>query len=133
MLGPRASAPTLHEKKLVSRMRKGSAIVDVAIDQGGCIETSKTTTHSDTTYIYKDVVHYCLTNMPGCVPRTSTIALNNATLPFIIDLANNGLKNALNNDPHFMNGLNIFKGMCTQREVASDLGIDFVEPKKVLN
>jgi len=71
--------------------------------------------------------------MPGCVPRTSTIALNNATLPFIIDLANNGLKNALNNDPHFMNGLNIFKGMCTQKEVASDLGIDFVEPKKVLN
>ena len=133
VLVPGSSAPKLVSEKLVSKMRKGSAIVDVAIDQGGCIETSKPTTHSEPTYIYKDVVHYCVTNMPGCVPRTSTIALNNATLPFIIDLANNGLKNALNNDPHFMNGLNIFKGMCTQREVASDLGIDFVEPKKVLN
>ena len=133
VLIPGASAPKLVSENLVCNMRKGSAIVDVAIDQGGCIETSRPTTHSEPTYIYKDVVHYCVTNMPGCVPRTSTIALNNATLPFITNLANNGLKNALNNDSHFMNGLNIFQGKCTQQEVAAEHGYDFIEVNKLLN
>ena len=133
VLVPGSSAPMLVSEKLVSKMRKGSAIVDVAIDQGGCIETSKPTTHSDPTYIYKDIVHYCVTNMPGCVPRTSTIALNNATLPFISDLANKGYKKALNDDHHFMNGLNIIQGKCTQKEVAHDLGYNYINPNTILN
>ena len=133
VLVPGSSAPMLVSEKLVSKMRKGSAIVDVAIDQGGCIETSKPTTHSDPTYIYKDIVHYCVTNMPGCVPRTSTIALNNATLPFITDLANKGYKKALNDDHHFMNGLNIIQGKCTQKEVAHDLGYNYINPNTILN
>ena len=133
MLVPGSAAPMLVSEKLVSKMRKGSAIVDVAIDQGGCIETSKPTTHSEPTYIYKDIVHYCVTNMPGCVPRTSTIALNNATLPFICDLANKGYKKALNEDQHFMNGLNVIHGKCTQKEVASDLGYEYTNPGILLN
>ena len=133
VLVPGSSAPMLVSEKLVSKMRKGSAIVDVAIDQGGCIETSKPTTHSEPTYLYKDIVHYCVTNMPGCVPRTSTIALNNATLPFILDLADKGYKAALNEDQHFMNGLNIIHGKCTQKEVANDLGYDYVSPSTPLN
>ena len=133
VLVPGSAAPKLVSEALVSKMRKGSAIVDVAIDQGGCIETSRPTTHSEPTYIYKDVVHYCVTNMPGCVPRTSTLALNKATLPFIINLANKGYKKALSEDLNFLNGLNIIHGKCTQKEVASELGYDFVNPSETLS
>jgi alanine dehydrogenase len=113
-------------------MKPGAAIVDVAIDQGGCIETSKPTTHADPTYIVDDVVHYCVANMPGAVPRTSTFALNNATLPFIIQLANKGYKQALLDDEHFLNGLNVIDGKVTCESVAKALGFDFVEPKAAL-
>ena len=132
VLVPGASAPKLVSKELVSKMRKGAALVDVAIDQGGCIETSKPTTHADPVYIYGDVVHYCVTNMPGCVPRTSTISLNQATLPFIINLANKGLKEALSSDSNFLNGLNIMSGNCTQKDVASDLGLEYLEPERLI-
>ena len=132
VLVPGASAPKLVSKELVSKMRKGAALVDVAIDQGGCIETSKPTTHADPVYIYSDVVHYCVTNMPGCVPRTSTISLNQATLPFIINLANKGLKDALSSDQNFLNGLNVMAGNCTQKDVARDLELEFLEPEKLI-
>ena len=132
VLVPGASAPKLVSKELVSKMRKGAALVDVAIDQGGCIETSKPTTHADPVYIYSDVVHYCVTNMPGCVPRTSTISLNQATLPFIINLANKGLKDALSSDQNFLNGLNVMAGNCTQKDVARDLELEFLEPEKFI-
>ena len=132
VLVPGASAPKLVSKELVSKMRKGAALVDVAIDQGGCIETSKPTTHADPVYIYSDVVHYCVTNMPGCVPRTSTISLNQATLPFIINLANKGLKEALSSDQNFLNGLNVMAGNCTQKDVARDLELEFLEPEKLI-
>jgi alanine dehydrogenase len=93
-------------------MKRGSVIVDVAIDQGGCVETSKPTTHGDPTYIVDDVVHYCVANMPGGVPRTSTLALNNATLPFLVKLANKGYQKALGEDKNFLAGLNVHKGSC---------------------
>ncbi len=107
-------------------------IVDVAIDQGGCIETSKPTTHADPVYIKHDVVHYCVTNMPGCVPRTSTISLNQATLPFVKKLARDGLKKALSDDRNFMNGLNVIKNKCTQADVARDLNIAFSNPENLV-
>ena len=132
VLVPGASAPKLVSKELVSKMRKGAALVDVAIDQGGCIESSKPTTHADPVYIYSDVVHYCVTNMPGCVPRTSTISLNQATLPFVANLANKGLKEALISDQNFLNGLNVIAGKCTQKDVARDLELEFLEPKKLI-
>ena len=132
VLVPGATAPKLVSKELVSKMRKGAALVDVAIDQGGCIETSKPTTHADPVYIYSDVVHYCVTNMPGCVPRTSTISLNQATLPFVSNLAKNGLKKALSSDQNFLNGLNIMAGNCTQKDVARDLELEFLEPEKLI-
>ena len=132
VLIPGASAPKLVSKELVSKMRKGAALVDVAIDQGGCIESSKPTTHADPVFIYSDVVHYCVTNMPGCVPRTSTISLNRAILPFVTDLANKGLKSALSSDNNFLNGLNIMSGNCTQKDVASDLELEYVEPEKLI-
>ena len=132
VLVPGATAPKLVSKDLVSKMRKGAALVDVAIDQGGCIETSKPTTHADPVYIYSDVVHYCVTNMPGCVPRTSTISLNQATIPFVINLANKGLKEALSSDQNFLNGLNVMAGNCTHKDVARDLELEFLEPEKLL-
>ena len=132
VLVPGASAPKLVSKELVSKMRKGAALVDVAIDQGGCIESSKPTTHADPVYIYSDVVHYCVTNMPGCVPRTSTISLNQATFPFVANLANKGLKEALISDQNFLNGLNVIAGKCTQKDVARDLELEFLEPKKLI-
>ncbi|MCW9018632.1 MAG: alanine dehydrogenase, partial [Kangiellaceae bacterium] len=107
--------------------------VDVAIDQGGCFETSKATTHAEPTYIVDDVVHYCVANMPGAVPRTSTFALNNATLPYIISIANNGYKAALDADKHLLNGLNVHKGMVTCKSVADNLGFEYVEPADALN
>ena len=118
VLIPGAAAPKLLNRDLISRMKKGSVVVDVAIDQGGCFETSKATTHQEPTYIVDDVVHYCVANMPGAVPRTSAIALNNATLPFVISLADNGYRKAMENDPDLLNGLNIHQGLITCEAVA---------------
>ena len=128
VLVPGAAAPKLVTAEMVSRMKPGAVVVDVAIDQGGCFETSKPTTHDKPTYVVDDVVHYCVANMPGGVPRTSTFALNNATLPHVITLANRGYKQALIDDPHLREGLNVHKGKVTYKEVAEDLGYDFVEP-----
>ena len=127
-----AEAPKLVTKAMVNAMRKGSVLVDVAIDQGGCFETSKATTHADPTYIIDGVVHYCVANMPGAVPCTSTYALNNVTNPFGIALADKGHKQALLDDPHLCNGLNIYKGQVTNQAVAEALGHTFVDPISAL-
>ena len=132
VLIPGAEAPKLVTKDMLKLMKRGSVIVDVAIDQGGCFETSKPTTHGDPTYIVNDVIHYCVANMPGGVPRTSTIALNNATLPFLLKLANKGYQKALSEDKNFLAGLNVFKGDVTYKAVADVFGHEFVEPSKVL-
>jgi len=118
VLIPGAEAPKLITKDMLKVMKRGSVIVDVAIDQGGCVETSKPTTHANPTYIVDSIVHYCVTNMPGGVPRTSTLALNKATLPFLAKLANKGCVNALKEDKNFLAGLNIFKGQVTYKAVA---------------
>jgi alanine dehydrogenase len=132
VLIPGAAAPKLVPQSLVARMKAGSVIVDVAIDQGGCFETSRPTTHADPTYVVDGVVHYCVANMPGGVPRTSTYALNNATLPFVLALANKGWRKALQDDPHLRNGLNVAEGQVTCREVAHDLGYVYLPPQTVL-
>ncbi len=132
VLIPGAEAPKLITAQMVKDMKPGAVIVDVAIDQGGCCETSRPTTHADPTYIVDDVVHYCVANMPGGVPRTSTYALNNVTLPHVIALANKGYQQALKDDRWLRDGLNVHKGKITQREVAHDLGYDFHEPESVL-
>ena len=122
VLIPGASAPKLVSAALVKQMKKGSVIVDVAIDQGGCFETSHATTHADPVYVVDGVTHYCVANMPGGVPRTSTFALNNATLPFVLALADKGWKKALADDPHLKNGLNVAFGKVTCQPVAEALG-----------
>ena len=132
VLIPGAAAPKLVTADMVRRMKPGSVVVDVAIDQGGCIETSHPTTHSDPTFIVDDVVHYCVANMPGAVPRTSTFALNNATLPHVLALADKGYREALTGDPHLRNGLNVHAGEVTCREVAEALGYDYREPMEAL-
>ncbi len=132
VLIPGAAAPKLVTKEMVSQMRSGAALVDVAIDQGGCFETSHATTHAEPTFIIDDVVHYCVANMPGAVPLTSAFALNNVTLPYILDLANNGYKKALETNSHFLNGLNVIHGKVTCESVATNLGFDFVDPKVAL-
>ncbi|WP_435276879.1 alanine dehydrogenase [Psychrobium sp. nBUS_13] len=129
VLIPGAAAPKLVTKEHIAAMKSGAAIVDVAIDQGGCIETSHATTHQDPTYIVDEVVHYCVANMPGAVPRTSTFALNNATLPYIIELANKGYKAALSSNQDFLNGLNVIDGKITCESVAIAHGMDFVAPE----
>ena len=113
-------------------MKRGSVIVDVAIDQGGCVETSKPTTHGDPTYIVDDVVHYCVANMPGGVPRTSTLALNQATLPYLVKLANKGYKKALSEDRNFLAGLNIYKGEVTYKAVADVFGLGYTDPTQII-
>ncbi|MGL4474864.1 MAG: alanine dehydrogenase [Shewanella sp.] len=133
VLIPGAAAPKLISRDLVSRMKPGSAIVDVAIDQGGCAETSHATTHQDPTYIVDNVVHYCVANMPGAVARTSTFALNNVTLPFITKLAELGYRKALLADEHLLKGLNVMHGQITCDEVAHAHNLPFVEPKTLLN
>jgi len=133
VLIPGAEAPKLVTKDMLKLMKRGSVIVDVAIDQGGCIETSKPTTHAEPTYIIDDVVHYCVANMPGGVPRTSTIALNNATLPFLVKLAKEGYVKALKDDPNFMAGLNVHKGQVTYKAVADSFGHSYVSAKEALN
>jgi len=133
VLIPGAAAPKLVTEDMIKRMKPGAAVVDVAIDQGGCFATSHATTHAEPTYIVDDVVHYCVANMPGAVPRTSTFALNNATLPFIISIANNGYKAALEKDHHLMNGLNVHKGVVTCYSVAENLGFEFVSAADAIN
>ncbi|MEE9588316.1 MAG: alanine dehydrogenase [Hyphomicrobiaceae bacterium] len=132
VLIPGAAAPKLVTAELVKKMKEGSVIVDVAIDQGGCCETSRPTTHDEPTYVVDGVIHYCVANMPGAVPKTSTHALNNATLPFAIALADKGWKRALAEDPHLMNGLNVYAGHVTHPAVAEDLGYDYVDPKSIV-
>lgn len=126
VLVPGAAAPRLVGRGLVRAMEPGSVIVDVAIDQGGCIETSRPTTHAEPTYIEEGVVHYCVANMPGGVPRTSAHALNNATLPFVMALAAKGWRQALSDDPHLLDGLNVHRGRITHDAVARDLGYDLL-------
>ncbi|UDL90523.1 alanine dehydrogenase [Mesorhizobium sp. PAMC28654] len=131
VLIPGAAAPKLVSREMLSGMKKGSVLVDVAIDQGGCFETSHATTHADPTYEVDGVIHYCVANMPGAVPVTSAHALNNATLHYGLQLADKGLK-ALIDDHHLRNGLNVHKGKITNRAVAEALGYELVEPKAVL-
>lgn len=132
VLIPGAAAPKLVTKEHIAKMKAGSAIVDVAIDQGGCIETSHATTHAEPTFIVDDVVHYCVANMPGAVPRTSTFALNNATLPYIINLANKGYVQALKDDKHLLQGLNVINGKVTCKSVAENLGFDYLAPESAI-
>ena len=131
VLIPGAEAPKLVTKDMLKLMKRGSVIVDVAIDQGGCVETSKPTTHANPTYIVDDVVHYCVANMPGGVPRTSTLALNNATLPFLNKLANDGYEKALKSDENFLAGLNVYKGNITYKAVADVFGHKYVSPNEL--
>ena len=133
VLIPGAEAPKLVTKNMIKNMKRGSVIVDVAIDQGGCVETSKPTTHAEPTYIVDDIVHYCVANMPGGVPRTSTIALNNATLPFLNRLASDGYYKALKDDPNFLAGLNIHKGEVTYKAVADVFGYNYLSAGEALN
>lgn len=136
VLIPGAAAPKLLTRQHLKNMKPGSVVVDVAIDQGGCFETSKATTHQDPTYVIEDVVHYCVANMPGGVARTSTIALNNATLPYGIMLANKGLE-AMRNNKNLLDGLNMHKGKVTYKAVHDDLGeelgLDYIDPLQALD
>jgi len=132
VLLPGAAAPKLITRKMVSQMKKGSVIVDVAIDQGGCAETSHATTHADPTYVVDGVVHYCVANMPGAVARTSTFALNNATLPFTIALSELGAEGAMKSNKHLLAGLNAYKGKLTYKAVADAQGLPFQSAQSVL-
>jgi alanine dehydrogenase len=132
VLVPGAAAPKLVTREMVKAMRPGSVLVDIAIDQGGCFETSKPTSHSDPTYVEEGCVHYCVTNMPGAVARTSTMALNNATLPFTLALANKGYRQALAEDQHLRRGLNVAGGTVTYKAVADAHGIAYNPPEEFL-
>jgi alanine dehydrogenase len=132
VLVPGATAPKLISAKTVKAMKPGSVIVDVAIDQGGCAETSRPTTHSHPTYVVDDVVHYCVTNMPGAVARTSTFALSNATTSFVLALADKGWKQALTDDPHLRNGLNVHDGHVIYHAVADALKLSYVAAEQAL-
>ena len=132
VLIPGAKAPRLGRKEDLKTMQQGSVIVDVAIDQGGCVETIKATTHENPTYVVDGVIHYGVANMPGGVPRTSTLALTNATLPYALQLANKGWKRALSEDPHLKNGLNIAAGRVTCKPVADALGYKYAAPEAVM-
>lgn len=132
VLIPGAAAPKLLTRELISRMKKGSVVVDVAIDQGGCFETSKATTHEAPTYVVDDVIHYCVANMPGAVARTSTMALNNATLPFVLALADKGAEAAMEANPHLLAGLNVYHGQLTCEAVAKALNTDFISAQSAL-
>ena len=129
VLVPGAAAPKLVTREMVASMKPNSVIVDIAIDQGGCCETSRPTSHSDPTYVEEGVIHYCVTNMPGAVARTSTFALNNATLPFALALADKGWRKAIADDAHLRNGLNVHEGKVTCRPVAEALGLPFTSPE----
>lgn len=133
VLVPGAAAPKLVSREMLKTMQPGAVLVDVAIDQGGCFETSKATTHAEPTYVVDDVVHYCVANMPGAVARTSTYALNNATLQHAVKIANKGWKQALKDDAHLKNGLNVCEGKVTCEPVAIDLGYEYVAADNFLN
>ncbi|MGZ5914473.1 MAG: alanine dehydrogenase [Hyphomicrobium sp.] len=132
VLVPGAAAPKLVSEALVKNMKRGSVIVDISIDQGGFAETSRPTTHAHPSYVAHGVVHYCVTNMPGAVARTSTFALNNATLPFVLALADKGVAAALRSDPHLLAGLNVHAGKVTHSAVAGALGINYTEPARAI-
>ncbi len=132
VLVPGAAAPKLVSEEMVKSMKKGSVLVDIAIDQGGCFATSHPTTHAEPTYIKHGVVHYCVANMPGAVARTSTFALNNATLPFTLALADKGHRKALADNPHLLAGLNVYKGKITYQAVADALGVAYHPAAKAL-
>lgn len=132
VLVPGAAAPKLVTREHLSMMKPGSVLVDVAIDQGGCFETSHATTHAEPTYVVDGIVHYCVANMPGAVPRTSTFALNNATLPFALQIADKGATQAMLDNPHLLAGLNVCKGKVTYEDVARDLGYDYVPALEAL-
>lgn len=133
VLIPGDSAPKLVKRSMLSKMRPGSVLVDVSIDQGGCFETSKPTTHTDPTYVVDGVIHYCVANMPGAVPRTSAFALNNVTMPHILQIANLGVKQALKQDSHLLNGLNVCDGKITHPAVSQALGMTFSTPEECLS
>jgi alanine dehydrogenase len=132
VLVPGAAAPKLVSRTMLKKMRPGSVLVDISIDQGGCFESSRTTTHADPTYVLDGIVHYCVANMPGAVARTSTFALNNATLPFAIALADKGFRRACAEDPHLADGLNIHNGRVTYEAVAKELGYRYVPASEAI-
>jgi alanine dehydrogenase len=132
VLIPGAAAPKLITRAMIKNWKPGSVLVDVAIDQGGCAETSRPTTHADPTYVVDGVIHYCVANMPGGVARTSTYALNNVTLPYALALADKGYRRALLEDKHLRNGLNVYRGKVTYTAVADDLGYKYVNPESAL-
>jgi alanine dehydrogenase len=132
VLIPGAEAPKLVRRDQFPTMKPGAALVDVAIDQGGCFETSKATTHADPIYDVDGIMHYCVANMPGAVARTSTIALGNATMPFMLALADKGWQQACADDPHLLNGLNVHAGQLTYYAVGRALGIDVISPQMVV-
>ena len=132
VLVPGAAAPKLVTRSHISRMKKGAVVVDVAIDQGGCFETSHATTHAEPVYMVDGVVHYCVANMPGAVARTSTFALNNATIGHALALADKGWKQALKDNVHLLHGLNVCQGHVTYEAVALDLGYAYVDPATLL-
>jgi alanine dehydrogenase len=132
VLVPGALAPKLITRAMLSGMKRGAVIVDVSIDQGGCCETSRPTTHAEPVYAVDGVIHYCVANMPGAVPRTSTYALNYATLPFVAELADHGVAEALKRNMHLRNGLNVCRGSITCREVAAGCGLPYTEPLQAL-
>lgn len=131
VLLPGAKAPKLISREMLKQMKNGSVLVDVSIDQGGCFESSRPTTHDEPIYMEEGVIHYCVANMPGAVARTSTFALTNATLPFVLALANKGVNNALKEDPHLLTGLNVYRGQVTYQAVAEAHGYDYVSPETV--
>ena len=133
VLIPGAEAPKLITKEMIKNMKRGSVVVDVAIDQGGCIETSRPTTHANPTYLVDDVVHYCVANMPGGVPRTSTMALNKATLPLLIKLADQGYKKTLQEDKNYLAGLNVYKGKITYKGVSDAFNLDYTPADKAIS
>ena len=132
VLVPGAAAPKILTREMIRSMRRGAVFVDVSIDQGGCSETTRATNHDDPTYVVDNVIHYCVTNMPGAVARTSTLALNNATLPFVLALADKGYRQALTDEPHLCEGLNVCKGHMTYEAVAHAIGVDYVPPIEAL-
>jgi alanine dehydrogenase len=132
VLVPGAAAPKLVSRAMLKDMHPGATLVDVSIDQGGCFETSKPTTHAEPTYIVDDIVHYCVANMPGAVARTSTYALNNVTLPYALEIAGKGWRKALMQDSHLLAGLNVCAGKVTYRAVADNLGYPYIAPKQIL-
>ena len=132
VLVPGAAAPKLLTRSMLRKMRPGSVFVDIAIDQGGCAETSRPTSHDNPTYVEEGVIHYCVTNMPGAVPRTSTFALNNATLPFVLALAEKGWRKAVQDDPHLANGVNVVDRKLTNEAVARSLQLAYTPLKQAM-